>query len=259
MIPPESLPPARLVIKLRRARRQLRQLRKTVNVFAVSNKGEWRRVVNQEKTHYLYSLYIPPGPPAAQLLADEAVHHLRSLLDQLITAIIEARGGSAASCQFPIRDTQPKSDKEIATFNASIAGVPDWARDLIIAVQPYQRENVIQAHRHPLWLLNRLDNRFKHTSLDLFSFRVQMPNLPGVVARARSWPSLQRGDVFAQVPVNIDVQKDFEPHISVHLMFAVPRIGVDGIGLSTLEEIYNFVRDEILAKFVIGARIPPRL
>ncbi len=246
--------PRGLKIKLSRARHQLRQLRRTFDRFLTANPCSWRREVNNEGTHHLYSLHYATGPDVVQIQADEAVHHLRSLLDHLITSVIEANGQDASMCQFPIWDTEPRTKKAIARFNAAIEGVPSWARQLIVDVQPYKAGNA--AHSHPLWILSRLDNRFKHTSLHLFVLRIGAPNLPGVIRRPA--PPGNSGDIFAEVPIGLDVEKDFEPHLFIDIAFQVTRLGIEGVGLDTLDEIYNFVRDQIIRKAIKG-RLPPRL
>jgi hypothetical protein len=236
----------------------LRQLRRVLNRYVATNPGEWRREVEDKGTHYLYS-FKGPGrePDVIQFLADEAVHHMRSLLDHLVTAVLEASGKPAKSCQFPIWDHEPKTPKEIKTFNASIEGVPDGTRAIIVAVQPYKRGDT--ANTHPLWILNRLDNRFKHTRLNLFAYRVFAPKLPGVIGRSSTSPLLQSGEVFAHVPVDVNVEQDFEPYITVRVAFGIGRVGVPGVDLNTLGGIYNFIRDEIMIKIVKARRMPPRI
>jgi hypothetical protein len=252
------IPPRGLILKLRRARRQLRQLRRIVNRFVATNPGRWRREVDDKGTYYLYSFEAPSRPPEViQFLADEAIHHMRSLLDHLVTAILEASGKAAEDCQFPIWKDEPKTPKAIKAFNATIEGVPDWTREIIVAVQPYKCGDA--ANTHPLWILNRLDNRFKHTSLDLFTYQVRVPKLPGVIGRSSTSPPLHSGDVFAHVPVNVNVEEDFEPHITVHIAFQIRRVGIPGVNLNTLGKIYNFLRDEIMTKMVKSRRMPSRI
>ena len=67
------------------------------------------------------------------------------------------------------------------------------------------------------------------------------------------------GDVFAKVPTSVDVQQDFEPYISVEIAFQIPVIGLPEIGMAHLDEIYNFIRDEVLRKFLSFHGLPRRL
>jgi hypothetical protein len=253
------IPPRGLILKLRRARRQLRQLRHIINRYVATNPGEWRREVDDKGAYYLYSFKSPSSrePDAIQFLADEAVHHMRSLLDHIVTAVLEASGRPAKDCQFPIWLDEPKTPKAIKAFNAAIKGVPDGTRKIIIAVQPYKRGD--RANTHPLWILNRLDNRFKHTALNLFTYRVRAPKLPGVVARSSTSPLLQSGEVFAHVPVNLNVEEDFEPYITFQIAFQIRHVGILGVNLDTLGDIYNFIRDEIMIKIVKSRQMPRRI
>lgn len=248
-------PPPELKLKLSRARKQLRDLRRTLERYVASNPCSYRRDVNEEGTHYLYRLLVAPAPDQVALIADEAVHHLRSLLDHLITAMIEARGKSANGRRFPIFDVEPITLKDRQRFEGCIDGVTDWAHDLIVSLQPYKRGDA--ANTHPLWILNRLNNRLKHTSLELFALRVGAPDVPGVVRRLEG-TMLQSGDIFAEAPINLNVEEDFEPYISAQIAFRPARVGVTGVDLDTLDEIHDFVRDEVLRKLV-KARFAPRL
>lgn len=249
-------PPPGLKIKFRRARKQLRQLRRIFDRYVAGTPCSYRREVNKEGTHYAYSLLVKPGPTIVELLADEAVHHLRSSLDHLVTALLESNGKRSTDRRFPMADSEPKTPKAIQAFNDCIEGIEGAARELIISAQPYQRGDA--AHTHPLWILNRIDNRFKHATLHLFVIRVSFPTVPGIIAPPAGTEGAKSGDVFAYVPITVDVEKDFEPHISADVTFRVSRIGVSGVGIDTLDEIHDFIRDELLGKALSG-RLPPRL
>ena len=249
-------PPMGLKLKLRRARKHLRFVRRSLERWVATDPVSYRREINEEGTHYLYRMIIQPGPESVELVADEAIHHLRSILDHLVTALIEARGLPSSGRRFPIFDKEPRTAKEQRSFNDCIDGLSALARDLVVSLQPYKRGD--DAHTHPLWILNRLDNRLKHTTLHLLSFTISAPELPGVVKHLPGTVG-RSGDVFATVPIHLNVKEDFEPFVSVHVGFRETRIGIRGVGLDTLDEIYEFIRDEVLRKTITTGPWPRRL
>ena len=113
-------PPKGLQLKLSRARKHLRHLRRTIDAFVASDPWAVHRQVNADGTYYLYSLEIVYPSDAVLLLADEAIHHLRTVLDHLVSALVEAGGKKVTSDHsFPIWRTEPKTNKEIARYEAA--------------------------------------------------------------------------------------------------------------------------------------------
>ena len=252
-------PPPGLKFKLSRARKQLRQLRRTFERHFSRHKLRWERRENDEGTYYAYRLITTDPPESIQILADEAVHHLRSVIDHLVTAFVEATGQSfSGDLSFPMLTKKPSTAKEIRAFEKSIGNIKGSARQLIVDSQPYVRGDA--AKTHPLWILSRLDNRFKHTSLHLLVYSVSAPDVPGIIRHrgASHGCTLENGDVFAEVPIGKDVHKEFEKEIAVTVSIGSEYTGIDGFDLGGLELIYNFVRDEVLRKALRG-RLPRRI
>ena len=135
--------------------------------------------------------------------------------------------------------------------------VPIPERTLVDSLQPYKRGT--DAKNHPLAILARLDNRFKHMSMHLFSHQVRMRSVPGIIQPPTPPGRRYSGHVFTKVPVGINVEQDFEPHISLEIAFRIDVAGLSGINLATLDAIYNYVRDEVLKKFVRFKSLPRRL
>lgn len=217
-----------------------------------------RREVDADGVYYLYSLMIVEAPPIAEVLTDEATHHLRTVLDHLVCALVQSVGKKVTDDHaFPIRRTEPKTSDAIARYDAMLKHVPKPAKTLVDSLQPYKRGT--DAKNHPLAILARLDNRFKHASMHLFSHQVRTPTVPGIIQPPPPSHGRYSGDVFAKVPVGINVQQDFEPYISVKIAFRVDVAGLAGIDLARLDAIYNYVRDEVLKRFVKFKAMPKRL
>lgn len=254
-----SLPaPVGLKLKLSRARKHLRHLRRIIEQFEATDPYTLHREEDADGLYYLYSIEITQAPLLTELLADEAIHHLRTVLDHLISATVESVGKKFTSHHgFPIRRTEPKTPKEIADYRVMLKHLPSEARALIYSLQPFHKG--ADAKSHPLAILARLDNRFKHTSLHLFSHQVQMRAVPGIINFPIPPRGRDSGDVFAKVPVSVDVQKDFEPYVSVDISFSIRVTGLPEINLDTLDSIYNYVRDDIISKAVRFKRLPNRL
>ena len=248
--------PYGLKLKLSRARKHLRHLRRIVGRYEASNPWALRCQENADGSYYLYSLEFVDAPTNILLLADEAIHHLRSVLDHLVCASVASIGKKIESQSFPIRTEEPKG-KSIAIYDACLRDVPDPVRALVDSVQPYHRGD--GAKSHPLAILARLDNGFKHTSLHLMTNQVRMPAVPGIIQHPARERSHDSGDIFAEVPTSVNVEKDFEPFISVEVAFRIREARLPQINLDTLDGIYDFIRDEILRKLVRWDHPPRRM
>jgi hypothetical protein len=250
--------PFGLKLKLMRARKNLRNLRRIIENFQASDPLSVTREIGADGTHYVYRLHVVHAPNIIELIADEAIHHLRSSLDHLIAGYVQLIGKKVTDDHaFPIWREKPKTDKQVKRHDSMLKHVPNDARALIDAVQPYHRGK--DANSHPLAILARLDNRFKHTSLHLLSLQIRMPSVPGIIQPPAPPLGRDSGDVFAIVPVGVDVERDFEPHLVSQVAFRIAVTGYPDVGLDALDGIYNYVRDEIICKAVRYPRPPKRL
>jgi hypothetical protein len=91
------------------------------------------------------------------------------------------------------------------------------------------------------------------------SNQIRMPDVPGIIHHPSRERDLDSGDIFAKVPISVNVEKDFEPFISVDVAFSIREARLPQINLDTLDDIYNFVRDEILRKLILWDHPPRRL
>lgn len=111
---------------------------------------------------YVLIAYGEPNPPLRfSIMAGEIVHHLRSSLDHLITALVIRNGVEPSyQHQFPICTSE--HDFERACKKGQIRGVSESAKKLIRSVQPFTTptpSNTI------LNVITKYDNADKHRLL----------------------------------------------------------------------------------------------
>lgn len=108
-------------------------------------------------------------PVRVSILTGEVIYQLRSSLDHLVCALVEREGGKiSGGHQFPTVEKEPKTDKEVASYERQIQGIrrPEVLQ-IIEHYQPYSQEQPSGGY----WLrvLKRLSNRDKHRALILHS------------------------------------------------------------------------------------------
>lgn len=105
--------------------------------------------------------------PTLSVIAGDYVHNLRSALDYIVTALVEADGVDLRDQhQFPIHEDSARYKSKVGTRRA-VKGGPlhgvTHGLALIDKFQPYHDQP--NAHRHPLAYLNRFSNTDKHRQL----------------------------------------------------------------------------------------------
>jgi hypothetical protein len=114
---------------------------------------------NAELNLTLYVLHSsPPVPEWLRVVAGDAIHNLRSALDYLACALVDANGKRIRTATgFPILD--PASEKCKATFKGRIRGMRKEAIQIIERYEPYKGRN------RTLWGIHQLDIVDKHRLL----------------------------------------------------------------------------------------------
>jgi hypothetical protein len=200
-------------------------------------------------------------PLRTLLLIDEAAHHLRSALDQLLFAVALADSGvEQETTQFPLV-TDPadwdKSPNGKRTQTKWLAGASTAHRDAIEKRQPYHPWTFRgRSMTHPLKTLSDLNNDNKHRILQegfviLDSLRLNFP-LFGENCEVVRWlmppggpsdPSMigkpmKAGTELARIPVSITGP---DPKLSVEVIAAC-HIGFrNGIGCANLRQAATYV------------------
>ncbi|CAM5423928.1 putative protein OS=Streptomyces griseorubiginosus OX=67304 GN=AQJ54_35720 PE=4 SV=1 [Streptomyces griseorubiginosus] len=124
-----------------------------------------RASIAEDRLSWELRLQVSQSPPLAEwgFRFGEAVNHLRAALDNLIVAIARQTGVTdekhLKGLMFPICGTL----KEWKSRQKALACLPDWCRDALEQVQPFQRsEHGGTLDEDLLLVLRELDNSTKH-------------------------------------------------------------------------------------------------
>ena len=114
-----------------------------------------------------------PLPAHCSTITGDAVHNLRTALDHLACALVEAGGGVVkAHTVFPFHEDR---DNFEANFEGKIEGASKEAINLVKSMEPYKG-----GAGNALWRLNKLDVADKHHSLLL---AIRVATLPKIIVR----------------------------------------------------------------------------
>jgi hypothetical protein len=123
--------------------------------------------------------------PAISVVAGEIVHHLRSSLDHIAWSLSspEYRLRHETAIAFPVFTAEPKSAKEIASYDRKVGGITSSsALDLIKDLQPYKTPNPID---DPIAIVHELNRVDKHHNLVLvdpgFNISFRIPDVRDLV------------------------------------------------------------------------------
>jgi hypothetical protein len=137
-------------------------------------------------------------PKHLRIVAGEAVHQLRTLLDHLVHCLIVANNGKPNGRNgFPIYEVEPKGRGQ-KRFNNLIAGVHPDVRSFILELQPYTTQ---EPSAHGLALLRMLNDADKHETILLTVARVvpmTLVSIPGGYMLTQAEDSF--GSAFAATP-----------------------------------------------------------
>jgi hypothetical protein len=144
--------------KIERAKRHISELEGAIQVYRDTDPFRSRVELDPttgEKVHRFEERH--PVPPCLALIAGDAIHNLRSVLDHLVWQLVEANGNKPTTkTAFPIYDAAPK---DIPAYEAKVKGMRTEAERLIDSLQPYKGGN------KDIWKLHRLDIVDKHNLL----------------------------------------------------------------------------------------------
>lgn len=140
------------------------ELDAAIKAWTAANPIKLEAVIDPDRLAWRLILTLDPAPPLKTwgFMFGDAIHNLRSLLDNLLVAIARAEGvtGSKLSkIQFPTATTETAWTES----RWRIASLPALVRESIESVQPFQR---LAESRDPeqdgLFRLSRLNNVDKH-------------------------------------------------------------------------------------------------
>lgn len=117
---------------------------------------------------------VVPPPLTLGVILGEVVHNLRAVLDNLVFDLAgQPTSNSRGQTAFPIAESSndylnPRRDGEPSMRERMLEGVPDGAREIIDAFQPFEplddhlRAAWGESQEHPLRMLRVLSNADKH-------------------------------------------------------------------------------------------------
>ena len=209
--------------------------------------------------HFTFTFRVSQKPPQRlSILAGECVHHLRSILDNIIWELActaYSPRPPPEKISFPLFHTPFKTTVE---YNEAIAkdsrfkginGFPPAARALIEDLQPYSGAYANTPNAHPLSTLDRLWNDDKHripTELLILAGRIDMKGWPTVVPIP---DTLEDGTILLRGIVP-NPKPHENPEVSYHIALGVDRQPANKLWANYyLGNLHKFVQDEVVAKF----------
>jgi hypothetical protein len=236
--------------KIIRAQEHLEELKRVFETFQALHPYSMIRESYPEEgfNRYRIEARFPP-PPEIGILVGELSYQLLSALDHAVWELAN-RGGKPPpwGTSFPIfleRKRYHRKDADETPAKRSglwkVRGLSLRVQHEIELFQPYHK--TADPSAHPLWNLQTLRNIDAHQSLSLMVGGVQYPLLDGGV-KARPG-SLDDGDIFAEVPIHLNPEVNFEPHISIPITFPIGK-AAGGKGMPVIEEMYDHVKVEVM-------------
>lgn len=225
-------------LRLTQAHHHLTTLQREVSAFDDPADRELAGRYDPSASEYVFSIDLQP-PAEWGLEVSAFVHHLRSMLENLLCALVEHRGNTPTrTTQFPIltceTDWKPRKEGGRAATRM-IAGVSADDRDFIESVQPYKRRVFFPdslppdnfsdgfVHTHPLAVLRDLNNTDKHHYL-----------LPSLITAASTQPIQEDGTILAFDPI-----QDVESVDALQFKYVSGVTGEQGTEIGRLPIIAN--------------------
>jgi hypothetical protein len=179
---------------------------------------------NSQRTKYVLRLDEVVAYPAEEwgIILGDAVHCLRSGLDQLIWGFIPEPKDRSNRTQYPIC----LSEREWVTeAPAMYWGVSEAFAELLDKTQPYQRGDVNAARTHPLAVLRALSNLDKHRTIPAIALVADETEAEVIATQGiKEWSALrfkegkryEKGAVVAESKIVPD-DSGLEPHMDVEV------------------------------------------
>ncbi|MFC2069761.1 hypothetical protein ACFLTB_01120 [Chloroflexota bacterium] len=191
---------------------------------------------------YIRQFEIPLIDIRLAIIAGDAISNLRSTLDHIAwqLALTTTERPLDRTC-FPILDKD--TSKKMSTFKQVTRDIPTEAVNEIKLLQPYQRGDAYKDDI--LWKLDKLCNITKHRVIPAQGTAVdsKIPKINNI----RFGTFNNKPAVF--MPISVKTQMKFAPKPTFDIVFGSE---VDGLVISyrELPNIYNYIRDTVLPKFV---------
>lgn len=256
-----------ITAKLNRAEHHLKVAKRLNRRFA----RQKCRVVpqfNPETNQHDFVAHLPEPPTELGLILGDAIHNIRTALDHTVWALVESNPNRPADApgsftMFPICDTA--RGYKVQLSKRRVDGVIPNAAAIIDKAQPYHRRDAGRDYRrHPLWVLNALENIDKHRRLTLTAnigvgrpgdvhYMLSDGRLRAVVLPPRG--TFRDGAVVASFPGGPpDVKVSVQGQITIAVVFDEPAVFIgDFNALQVIETTLAYSRSLVgdLATFIV--------
>jgi len=233
-------------LKTARAGVRLQQLREAVALFRAESSYTITKEDDVEHRRQKVRITLNCSSHTIPILIGEFAYNLKSGLDQLVWQLaLLGNHQPARAIAFPIHTDRSRKTQE--RFMLATWDLPGEATEIIKTLQPYTRGD--QFKTHPLWQLRKLCQLDKHAMLEVIH-----ADIPIVASGADG--DFVRRELFDGVELSIPFE--LKDHISIEpqppgLVFGKPA-DLPGSEFALSEAdiagIYEFVRDEVLPRFV---------
>src|SRR6266545_1165396 len=134
-----------------------------------------QRHIDAGNHQFRFTVGFPKPDLALSVIIGECLHNLRSALDHIVWQLVLANNQTPVKeNMFPVCDTPAGFARHVQKNR--LRGVSVQAQAVIEGLQPYQGGQ-LNAHLHPLWVLNQLTNIDKHRTLALTTIRGDNQNI----------------------------------------------------------------------------------
>ncbi len=261
---------AHLYAKFARASEHLQQLEHAalnylqhVSTSMDPTSGGARQVVSDPITNsYVVTLTLPEPPVEISLMLGDFIHNLRSSLDYLSRELVHAAGRSPidgiGGTTFPILKKAANKELDIKP------GTWPEARAILERVQPYSDPEK-RGDRHPLAMLNELDNKDKHRLLNVTALSgaggVAFVRPPASASVTTQEQRRHRIELRSGVPQRVEVEPDemFDPAEMAGMWTYSLVLDEEGIGrrdnvLGMPRALFEYVYNEVIDPMLIAMR-----
>ena len=242
--------------RVERAWEHIQQFISEADSFLETNPYRVIREVNTEASGYLvrYRFKADRQPPVRlRFLVGDAVHNLRSTLDNLVWSLGQISGEQSSSqLAFPVCIKEERFNMKILPM---LRRLPPDAQSLIENLQPYNRRD--DPEGHPLYILNRLWNDDKHeTPLVVRGFQsstglgIRRGGQVHIVAGKLSVGATgDDAEVMSLLMPDSQSVANLKPAFTADIAFDKVGPARGAIVRKLLVDLHDFVRDEVVEKF----------
>ena len=227
--------------KLARAAEHIQEFNAAVQRWYDSKPLHSNGQFGTDKTSYIYTVEADAIPLDIGILAGDALHNLRSVLDHIAWQLaLLTTSTPYKRTAFPIflsdNDTSRRGIKSV------LRDVPTEARNVIEALQPFSYADKIKPDSHGLWLLHQLSNADKHQIVTIGGAALEIAYKAGM---SEHW--LNGYMVEITVPLT-DGSIPPPPQIAYYLVLGRGVIG-NGARVEALGAMEKLLREGVLPKF----------